>query len=108
MRLVVDTSVALAWVLKEPLSPKARLFRDRYRQRHFDLIAPDTFVAEASRTLTRAERKKIIQVGDGVVLLADLLSTPPLLFSYLPLVQRAVEISSMMRVGFYDCLFVAG
>ena len=41
------------------------------------------------------------------VLLGDLLSTPPDLHGYLPLLARAVEIASDMRCGFYDCLYVA-
>ena len=35
-----------------------------------------------------------------------MLSTSPKLFSYLPLLRRAVEISSQLRVGVYDCLYV--
>jgi predicted nucleic acid-binding protein len=107
MRYVLDTSVALQWVLNEPSSPKARQLRDDFRKNVHEPIAPDTFVVEAAHALTKAERQKVIQVGDAEVLLADILSTPPQLFPFLPLVARAVEISSKMRVGVYDCLFVA-
>jgi predicted nucleic acid-binding protein len=41
------------------------------------------------------------------VLLADVLSTCPKLFAYLPLLRRAVEISSQLRVGVYDCVYIA-
>ena len=41
------------------------------------------------------------------LLLADILNTAPLLHPSLPLLLRACEISSQMRVGIYDCLYVA-
>ena len=40
-------------------------------------------------------------------MLADILNTAPLLHPSLPLLLRACEISSQMRVGIYDCLYVA-
>ena len=36
-----------------------------------------------------------------------MLSTPPILYPLDPLFYRAVDISSRMRTGFYDCLHVA-
>jgi predicted nucleic acid-binding protein len=35
------------------------------------------------------------------------MSTPPQLHDSGPLVPRAIEISSAMRVGVYDCIYVA-
>lgn len=36
-----------------------------------------------------------------------ILSTAPTLHSYLPLLPRAVELSSQMKIGVYDCLYFA-
>jgi predicted nucleic acid-binding protein len=39
--------------------------------------------------------------------LLSILSTPPLFFSSLLTLRRAIAISSSARVGVYDCLYVA-
>ena len=107
MRYVLDSSVAVKWVLNEPLSAEALKLREEYRQQLHDLLSPDTFVVEVAHALTRAERKGIVPVGKAADLLADVLTTRPTLHSYLPLVPRAVELSSQLRIGVYDCLYAA-
>ncbi|HEV3446181.1 MAG TPA: hypothetical protein VG099_16180, partial [Gemmataceae bacterium] len=44
---------------------------------------------------------------EGARRLLLVLRTAPYLYPYLPLLRRAVDISSAMRVGVYDCLYVA-
>jgi predicted nucleic acid-binding protein len=73
-----------------------------------DFIAPDIFPTEVAHALTRAERRRIISLGDGFPKLADLLRSLPQLFPSLPdLLPRAFAISSQFRIGVYDCLYVA-
>jgi predicted nucleic acid-binding protein len=107
MRYVLDISAALCWVLPRPASPQAVRLRDECRHGVHDLIAPSIFPAEAASALTKAERQKLIPVGQAIVLLADILTTPPAMHSYEPLLARAVDISSQARGGLYDCLYVA-
>lgn len=107
MKYVLDSSVALKWVLPEPLSDKARQLRDDYRNGIHRLLAPDILPAEAAHALARAERRKIIPVGDAAKHLADLLMTAPRFPPYGPLLSRALAIASQERVGVYDCLYVA-
>jgi len=107
MKYVLDASSALKWVLPETLSDKARHLRDDYRNAVHEPLAPDVFLAEVAHALTRAERKKIIPVGDAAALLADLIMTAPQFHSYRALLARAVDISSQPRQGRYDCLYVA-
>src|SRR5215218_2450466 len=107
MKYVLDASVALKWVLPEADSDKSELLRDEFGNGIHDLLAPDVFPVEIAHALTRAERRGIIAKGDAEFLLADVLTTVPYLHSYLPLLQRATEISSDARVGIYDCLYVA-
>ena len=107
MKYVLDASVALKWVLPEPLADKARRLRDDFQQQVHELLAPEVFPAEVAHALTRAERKKIIPVGDAAAFLANILLTCPVLHGYLPLLARATDISSQARVGVYDCLYVA-
>jgi predicted nucleic acid-binding protein len=107
MRSVVDSSLSFKWVVPEHDSPKAVRLRDDFVNGVHELIAPDIFPVELSHALTRAERQGRIAVSDAVRFLTDIMGTSPQLFSSLPLVLRACDISSRMRVGVYDCLYVA-
>jgi predicted nucleic acid-binding protein len=108
MRRVLDASVALKWALPEVDSDRALHLRDDFRNSAVELLAPDIFPAEIGHALARAERRGIISPPLGSVFLADILATPPQLFPSHPgLVTRAFAIASRMRVGVYDCLYVA-
>ena len=107
MKYVLDSSVAFKWVVTETLSDKAQLVRDENRHTVHELLSPDIFPIEIAHALTRAERQGRITASQSAVLLADVLSTCPKLFPSLPLLRRAVEISSRLRVGVYDCLYIA-
>jgi hypothetical protein len=43
MKYVLDSCVAVKWVLVEPLSDKALKLRDDFRQAIHELLAPDVF-----------------------------------------------------------------
>jgi predicted nucleic acid-binding protein len=107
MKYATDSSVGVKWVLREADSPMALRLRADYQARVHELIAPDVFPVEVAHALTRAERRGLIAQGQAAPLLADVLSTSPALHSYLPLLQRATDISSQTRQGVYDCLYVA-
>lgn len=107
MKYVLDASVALKWVLTEPDSAKAISLRDDFRKQLHELLAPDVFPVEVAHALTRAERKGLIKPFQATRLLTDVLSTPIPLHPYRPLLPRAVAISSAMRCGVYDGLYVA-
>ena len=81
--------------------------RDDWKNRTVELLAPDFFPLECAPALTRAERRGIISIVEGVKHLIDLLASLPQQHPALPLLPRAYEISSAKRIGFYDCLYVA-
>jgi predicted nucleic acid-binding protein len=107
VKYVLDASVALKWVLTEPDSPKALSVRDDFRRHLHELLAPDILLVEVAHALTRAERKGIIKPPQAIRLLADLLSTPMPLHPYRSLLAKAMAISSHLRCGVYDCLYIA-
>jgi predicted nucleic acid-binding protein len=107
LKYVLDASVAACWVLRNPLQVKALKLRMEYRQNVQELIAPSHFPGEIASALTKAERQKLIAVGDAQPLIQDILSTPPVFYGIDSLFYRAVEISSQTRTAFYDCLYVA-
>lgn len=106
MKYVLDASVALKWVLTEPDAAKALQIRADFQTALHELLAPDIFPVEVSHALTRAERRGLIAVGDADRHLLNILSTAPRFHPTLPILRRAVSISSAARFGVYDCLYV--
>lgn len=107
MEYVIDSCTAFKWFLTKQESDEARLLRDSFRNQLADLIAPDIFPIEIVHALTRAERQKRITPLEGAELVEDLFQVLPILYTSLPLLPRAYELSSRVRIGVYDCLYVA-
>jgi predicted nucleic acid-binding protein len=107
MRYVVDASVALTAVLPGPFRAKALQLQADYLNRIHEFLARDIFIAETANALTKAERQKIIKVGRASILHGTVMSARPVLHAHVPLVSRAIDISSQTRSAFYDCLYVA-
>jgi predicted nucleic acid-binding protein len=107
MKYILDSNVALKWVLTEADSDKARLLRSEFQNQIHELLAPDLFPLEVAHGLAKAERRGIIPQGDADRLLTNILSTPPQFHPSLPLLKRALDIASRARIGVYDCLYVA-
>jgi predicted nucleic acid-binding protein len=107
MKYTLDSSISFKWVVAEILTPQALRLRDDFRSAVHELIAPDIFPVEVGHALTRAERQGRITTSEAAKNWQDVMKTAPLLRSYLPLMPRAIDISSQMRIGVYDCLYVA-
>ena len=107
MKRVLDSSVCFKWVVPELYTDKALVLRNDFNKSIVELIAPDIFPIEVAHAITRAERLKRITPTQGALALADVMSALPQLFPYIPLLARAYEISSQMRIVVYDCLYVA-
>ena len=107
MKYVLDSSVAFKWLVPEVDTPKALRLRDQFTKALLELIAPDFFPVETTHALTRAERQGRILVGQAEIFWADVMTTPPQLEPSSPLMTRAIQISSQLRIGVYDCLYVA-
>lgn len=107
MKFVLDASVALKWVLPEADSDKAIALQTDFENNVHDLIAPDTFPVEVAHSLTRAERRGLIQPPEAMLRFQQVALTLPRLHSYLAVLPRALELSSQVRIGVYDCLYVA-
>jgi predicted nucleic acid-binding protein len=107
MKYVIDSSVAFKWVVPETNSDKALLIRDDFGNGLITLLAPDVYPIEIGHALTRSERQGRIPAGLAVPLLRDILITLPLLDPSLLTLLRAAELSSQLRIGVYDCLYIA-
>lgn len=107
MKLVLDASVAAKILLPEADSALAEALMRDFQNKVHELIAPDVLPVEIGHTLTRAERIGTLKKGEAIQKLSEFLLFRPPLFPYFPLLPRAVELSSQMRAGVYDCLYVA-
>ncbi|HVJ86155.1 MAG TPA: type II toxin-antitoxin system VapC family toxin [Caulifigura sp.] len=107
MKYVLDASVAIKWVIPEKDSDKAAELRAAHASRLHELLAPDVFPAEIAHALTKSERRGAIEPGEAKSRLALVLRTRLFLHPYLPLLQRAVEIATSIRMGVWDCLYIA-
>ena len=107
MKYVLDSSVALKWVLPEVDSGKAIRLRDEYRNGIHELRAPDIFPSEIANGLASAERQKRIRTGQSAIFLNDILSAAPALHQSSPLLIRAMEIAISTKQAVYDCIYLA-
>lgn len=107
MKYVLDSSVALKWVLAEADSGKAIRLRDDYRNGIHQLLAPDIFPSEIANGLASAERQRRIGAGEAAIFLNDVLSAAPVLYPSLPLLTRAIEIAISSKKAVYDCIYLA-
>jgi predicted nucleic acid-binding protein len=107
MRYVLDSSVALKWVLAEPDSPRAIRLRDDRRAGVHEFLAPDLLPIELGHALLKAERRRRIPRGVAWPAWLFIMADAPMEFPYAPLMPRAFAISSTSGTGLYDCLYVA-
>jgi len=107
VKLVLDACVAISMLVPEDDSPAALALREDYRNKLHDLIAPDSLPIEVAHALTRAERQGKIKAGRADVLFADLLDPCPPLYPYFDYIDRAMQLSSKLRIGVFDCVYVA-
>ena len=107
MKYVLDSNVALKWVLPEADDAKAIRVRDEFQQGIHELLSPDVFPIEVAHSLARAERRGEIKLGEGALKMTDVFTYMPDLYPYLPLLPKAFATASQARIGVYDCLYVA-
>lgn len=107
MKYVLDSSVALKWVLPEPDSGRAIRLRDESNASIHDLLAPDIFIPEIANGLAMAERQGRIKTGEAVIFFHDILRNAPAIHATPSLLIRAMEISLSTRQAVYDGIYVA-
>jgi predicted nucleic acid-binding protein len=107
MKYVVDSSVALKWVLPEADSHKAIRLRDEYKNGIHDLLAPDLFLPEIASALAAAQRQGRIKAGESAILLHDVVRAAPALHPTPPLLLRAMAMAIANRRAVYDCVYLA-
>ena len=107
MKYVLDSSVALKWVLPEPDSAKAIRLRDESKNGIHELLAPDIFAPEVANGLVSAERQGRIKIGESAIFLLDVFRTAPAIHATPPLLLRSMALAIATRRAVYDCVYLA-
>jgi predicted nucleic acid-binding protein len=102
MRLVVDASVAVKWVLKEPDSDAARRIVERA-----ELLAPGLLWAELGNVLWRRQRLGELSPSNARDMLLTLRAIPVRTYALFPLLPLALEIAVTIGHSIYDCIYLA-
>jgi predicted nucleic acid-binding protein len=101
VRIVIDASVALKWVLDEPGSEAAIAVHAD------DLIAPVLWLAEAANALWRRVRIGDIAGDEAVARFTALANAPVQSVAIEPHLGRALNIANEIGHPVYDCLYLA-
>jgi predicted nucleic acid-binding protein len=103
MELVVDASVAIKWVLKEPHQAEAR----RLLESGDDMCAPDLLLLEAAGALARHVRLKQLDAVEAAGAFVRLEMQPLRLEESTPLVPSALRLALELSHSAYDCVYLA-
>ena len=101
MRIVIDASVAVKWVLDESGSEAAVALRGQ------ELIAPALWLAEAANSLWRRARAGEITAEEANARLSDLRKAPVASLSMEPHLEPALRLAVEMGHPVYDCIYLA-
>lgn len=105
MKLVVDASVALKWLVPEEDSDVA----DRLFTQNNDIHAPRLMVSEVTNALwRRATLQGLMDIQEAEARLESLLSMAMIVWNSDEIVGvDALRIASMLRHPAYDCVYLA-
>lgn len=101
MRIVIDASVALKWVLDEAESEAAVALRSE------EMIAPALWLAEAANALWRRARSGDITADEARLRFSELLNAPIASLAMEPYLDRAIELATGIGHPVYDCVYLA-
>jgi len=101
-QVVIDSSIALKWVVSETESDAALLLRDHYR-----FIAPELLIAECANAIWKRVRRREMtneaaQIAVRLLQASDLALVPLSI-----LTSSALQLALTLEHPVYDCLFIA-
>jgi predicted nucleic acid-binding protein len=100
MKLVVDASVALKWVLSEPGTEAALALRSQ------ELMAPALWFAEATNALWRRVRLGEVALAEAAEFLDELIKAPVVALAMEPHLHAALALATELQHPIYDCLYL--
>jgi predicted nucleic acid-binding protein len=102
IRIVVDASVAVKWVLREEHGTAARRILSTRA-----LLAPHLLWAEVGSTLWKRHRRRESSVEEVRHMLAEIQQLPVITFAHWPLLPQALDLAMSLDQTVHDCLYLA-
>ena len=104
--LVVDTSVAVKWVLAEPDSGTAAQVVADVRLATGRLLILDLALIEAANVIWVRQHRGLLTAGEATSALDLLRQAPVEVVAALPLLPAALQIAMQFGIAVYDAVFV--
>jgi predicted nucleic acid-binding protein len=106
--VVVDASLALKWIEREPYSEEASELLEKWQKQRRRLTAPALFAYEATNALAKRVKRGQLTLEAAKERLASLLENGPALESDVALNLRALEIMERFSLpSAYDAHYLA-
>jgi predicted nucleic acid-binding protein len=107
MNLVVDASIAVKWLVKEPGSEKAEALLELCRLGRYDPVAPELLVAEVGSVLCKRVRQGSMKASQAEFQFDRFSRIRPVLRPLFDLAGQAFKLALAHQHSIYDCLYVA-
>ncbi len=108
MPVVVDTSVAIKWVVTEEYTDNAQALLDDYQRRNDPIYVPSLFLYEAANVLYGFVRKNILSMDGCKQAIGDLTKLVHPLVPDTRMMIRALVIADALQIeNTYDAQFLA-
>jgi len=107
MNLVLDASVAVKWLVKEPGSEEAQALLELCRLGKYAPIAPDLLLVEVGSVLSKRVRQGSMKASQAEFQFARFNRIRPVLKPLLNLAGQAFRLALVHQHSIYDSLYVA-
>ena len=105
--VVIDSSVAVKWILPEAGRQAALDVLDAYEAAKVNLIAPSLLVAEVASVLSKRCRRKLLNQDQAREAFRLFQERCPILTDVSEPAPFALELSLAHGLSLYDCLYLA-
>jgi len=101
VRIVIDASVAVKWVLNEPRTEAALALRDEQS------LAPALWLAEAANALWRHVQLGELTAEQALARMSELQQAPIASLAIEPYISAALQLAARGNHPVYDCVYLA-
>jgi len=107
VKVVIDASIAIKWVLSEPGTPHALSLLRAFEGGDTDLLAPGLLLTEAGSALSKRARRRELTAAQAHEAFRLLEARRPLLADDSLYWRSALDLSVRHQMSFWDCMYLA-
>jgi len=105
--MVVDASVAVKWILREPGDEAALALLSAYAANKLDLIAPRLLMEEVASAISKRCRRRVLSAAEGNAAYRTFALRHPRLVDSASQVNQALALSVRHHISFWDSIYLA-